>query len=104
MTPRRRAVDLSLSPEDLAFRDEGRRFLADNVRPGMGRAIDLTPAFIVDPDVLIDFHRATPQGLVGAALASRAWRHGWSRCNAISSISNVAAPARPPTMRPARIS
>jgi hypothetical protein len=35
----------------------------------MGRAIDLTPAFIVDPDVLIDVHRATPQGLVGAALA-----------------------------------
>jgi alkylation response protein AidB-like acyl-CoA dehydrogenase len=51
-------VDLSLSPEDLAFRDEVRRFLADNVRPGMGRAIDLTTAFIVDPDVLIDFHRA----------------------------------------------
>ena len=48
----------SLSPEDLAFRDEVRRFLADNVRPGMGRAIDLTTAFIVDPDVLIDFHRA----------------------------------------------
>src|SRR3954467_7821397 len=58
MTPRRRAVDLSLSPEDLAFRDEVRRFLADNVRPGMGRAIDLTTAFIVDPDILIDFHRA----------------------------------------------
>ena len=51
-------MDLSLSPEDLAFRDEVRRFLADNVRPGMGRAIDLTTAFIVDPDVLIDFHRA----------------------------------------------
>ena len=28
------------------------------MRPGMGRAIDLTTAFIVDPDVLIDFHRA----------------------------------------------
>ena len=51
-------MDLSLSPEDLTFRDEVRRFLADNVRPGMGRAIDLTTAFIVDPDVLIDFHRA----------------------------------------------
>ena len=74
--PRRLAVDLSLSPEDLAFRDEVRRFLADNVRPGMGRAIDLTTAFIVDPDILIDFHRAlAPQGLVGAALAGRAWRH-----------------------------
>jgi acyl-CoA dehydrogenase len=51
-------VDLSLSPEDLVFRDDVRRFLADNVRPGMGRAIDLTTAFIVDPDVLIDLHRA----------------------------------------------
>ena len=51
-------MDLLLSPEDLAFRDEVRRFLADNVPHGMGRAIDLTTAFIVDPDVLIDFHRA----------------------------------------------
>ena len=56
--PRRLAVDLSLSPEDLAFRDEVRRFLADNVRPGMGRAIDLTTGFIVDPDISIHFHRA----------------------------------------------
>ena len=51
-------MDLLLSSEDLAFRDEVRRFLADSIPPGMGRAIDLTTAFIVDPDVLIDFHRA----------------------------------------------
>jgi acyl-CoA dehydrogenase len=51
-------LDLLLSPENLAFRDEVRRFLADNVPPGMRRAIDLTTGFIVDPDVLIDFHRA----------------------------------------------
>jgi alkylation response protein AidB-like acyl-CoA dehydrogenase len=51
-------LDLLLSSEDLAFRDEVRRFLADSIPPGMGRAIDLTTAFIVDPDVLIDFHRA----------------------------------------------
>ncbi|MGZ3353194.1 MAG: acyl-CoA dehydrogenase family protein, partial [Xanthobacteraceae bacterium] len=51
-------MDLLLSSEDLAFRDEVRRFLADSIPPGMDRAIDLTTAFIVDPDVLIDFHRA----------------------------------------------
>ena len=44
-------MDLLLSPEDLAFRDEVRRFLADIAAHGMGRAIDLTTAFIVDPDV-----------------------------------------------------
>jgi hypothetical protein len=43
-------------------------------RAGVAPSIS-PPAFIVDPDVLIDVHRAAPQGLVGAALASRAWRH-----------------------------
>ena len=51
-------MDLLLSPDDLAFRDEVRRFLADNVPHGIGRAIDLTTGFIVDPEVLIDLHRA----------------------------------------------
>jgi acyl-CoA dehydrogenase len=51
-------VDLLLSPENLAFRDEVRRFLRDNVTPDMRRAIDLTTAFIVEPHVLRDLHRA----------------------------------------------
>jgi acyl-CoA dehydrogenase len=51
-------VDLLLSAENLAFRDEVRRFLRDNVTPDMRRAIDLTTAFIVEPDVLRDLHRA----------------------------------------------
>ena len=51
-------MDLLLTPEDLAFRDEVRRFLQDAVPHHSRRAIDLTTAFIVDPDVLIDFHRA----------------------------------------------
>ncbi|HEY7661958.1 MAG TPA: acyl-CoA dehydrogenase family protein [Xanthobacteraceae bacterium] len=51
-------MDLLLSPEDRAFRDEVRAFLADNVTPDMRRAIDLTTGFIVEPDVLIAFHRA----------------------------------------------
>jgi acyl-CoA dehydrogenase len=51
-------LDLLLNPDDLTFRDEVRRFLADNVPHGIGRAIDLTTGFIVDPEVLIDLHRA----------------------------------------------
>jgi acyl-CoA dehydrogenase len=51
-------LDLLLSPDDLAFRDEVRRFLADNVPHGIGRSIDLTTGFIVDPEILIDLHRA----------------------------------------------
>jgi acyl-CoA dehydrogenase len=51
-------MDLLLGPEDLAFRDEVRRFLADHVTPDMRRAIDLTTGFIVEPDVVIELHRA----------------------------------------------
>ena len=51
-------MDLLLGPEDLAFRDEVRRLLADHVTPDMRRAIDLTTGFIVEPDVVIALHRA----------------------------------------------
>jgi acyl-CoA dehydrogenase len=51
-------LDLLLNPDDLAFRDEVRRFLADNMPPGTRRAMDLTTAFIADPAVMRDFHRA----------------------------------------------
>jgi acyl-CoA dehydrogenase len=51
-------LDLLLSPDDLAFRDEVRSFLEDNVPHDMRRAIDLTTGFIVDPAVSIHFHRA----------------------------------------------
>jgi acyl-CoA dehydrogenase len=51
-------MDLLLGPEDLAFRDEVRRLLADHVTPDMRRAIDLTTGFIVEPDVVIELHRA----------------------------------------------
>jgi acyl-CoA dehydrogenase len=58
-------MDLTLSAEDLAFRDEVRRFLAANVPDAMRRAHDLTTSFLVDPDVSIHFHRAL-------------YRRGWS--------------------------
>jgi acyl-CoA dehydrogenase len=51
-------MDLSLNPEDLAFRAEVHRFLADNVTPEMRQAIDLTTGFIVEPDVVRELHRA----------------------------------------------
>jgi acyl-CoA dehydrogenase len=51
-------LDLSLNPEDVAFRDEVRRFLDENVTDAMRRAVDLTTGFLVDPEVLRDFHRA----------------------------------------------
>ncbi|HUK60415.1 MAG TPA: acyl-CoA dehydrogenase family protein [Stellaceae bacterium] len=51
-------MDLKLSAADLAFRDEVRAFLDENVPASMRRVSDLTSGFIVDPDVSIAFHRA----------------------------------------------
>ena len=51
-------MDLRLSAADLAFRDEVRAFLDENVPAAMRRVSDLTSGFIVDPDVSIAFHRA----------------------------------------------
>jgi acyl-CoA dehydrogenase len=51
-------VDLLLSPDNIAFRDEVRRFLDAHVGDATRRAIDLTTGFIVEPDVLREFHRA----------------------------------------------
>jgi acyl-CoA dehydrogenase len=51
-------MDIILSDDDVAFRDEVRHFLADNVTPAMRRANDLTTGFLVEPEVSINFHRA----------------------------------------------
>ena len=51
-------MDLTLSAEDLAFRDDVRRFLAANVPNAMRRAHNLTTSFLVDPELSIHFHRA----------------------------------------------
>ena len=51
-------MDLLLTSEDLAFRDEVRHFLADNITADMRRAINLTTGFIIEPDILRDLHRA----------------------------------------------
>ncbi len=51
-------MDFNLTAEDVAFRDEVRRFLDQHVPPTMRRAHDLTTCFIVDPDITVHFHRA----------------------------------------------
>jgi len=55
-----------LSSDDLVFRDEVRRFLADSIPPGMGRAIDLTTAF----------HRRSRRS--DRFSSQRSHRKGWS--------------------------
>jgi acyl-CoA dehydrogenase len=54
-------MDISLTAEDRAFRDEVRSFLDANVSPAMRRAGDLTTGFIVDPEISVALHRALAQ-------------------------------------------
>jgi acyl-CoA dehydrogenase len=62
-------MDIGLSAEDLAFRNEVRAFLEEAVPPSMRRANDLTTGFIVEPEISIHFHRA---------LARKGWSvPGW---------------------------
>jgi acyl-CoA dehydrogenase len=62
-------MDMRLSAEELAFRDEVRAFLREAAPPSMRRAHDLTTGFIVEPEVSIHFHRA---------LARKGWSvPGW---------------------------
>jgi acyl-CoA dehydrogenase len=51
-------MDLRISPADIAFRDEVRHFLEANVPDHIRRAVELTTAFITEPEIAIDFHRA----------------------------------------------
>jgi len=44
-------MDLDLSPQDRAFRDEVQAFLTETVPPTMRRAQDLTTGFIVETDI-----------------------------------------------------
>jgi acyl-CoA dehydrogenase len=50
-------MDLTLTPQDLTFRDEVRAFLKEAVPPSMRRAAELTTGFIYDPEVAVVFHR-----------------------------------------------
>jgi acyl-CoA dehydrogenase len=51
-------MDLTLTPQDLAFRDEVRAFLKDAIPPSMKRAAELTTGFIYEPDQSVHFHKA----------------------------------------------
>src|SRR5215470_9350 len=63
-------MDIRLSAEELAFRDDVRAFLREAAPPSMRRANDLTTGFIVEPEISIHFHRA---------LARKGWSvTGWT--------------------------
>ena len=51
-------MDLNIASEDLAFRDEVRAFLAANFSKDVQRGVELTTAFITDPELSIDFQKA----------------------------------------------
>lgn len=64
-------MDLTLSPEDLTFRDEVRAFLAEVVTPDMRRAQALSTGFVSDPEIALPFHQA---------LARKGWSvHAWPK-------------------------
>ena len=44
-------MNVAFSPEDLAFRDEVRRFLDEKLTPEMRRATDLNPSVFSEPDI-----------------------------------------------------
>lgn len=51
-------MDLTIAREDLAFRDEVRRFLEENVPESLQRKVELTTAFLTEPDISLEFHKA----------------------------------------------
>lgn len=51
-------MDLHLDPPDIAFRDEVRAFLAENLPEATRRAHELSTGAVVDPVIGHDFHRA----------------------------------------------
>jgi acyl-CoA dehydrogenase len=58
-------MDLSLSPADIAFRNEIRAFLDANVPPSLRHVTEATTGIFIDPQIAIQFHRAL-------------YRKGWS--------------------------
>jgi acyl-CoA dehydrogenase len=51
-------MDLTIAREDLDFRDEVRRFLEENVPSSLRRKVELTTAFLTEPDIALAFHKA----------------------------------------------
>ena len=51
-------MDLTIAREDLAFRDEVRRFLEENVPSSLQRKVELTTAFLIEPEIALAFHKA----------------------------------------------
>ena len=51
-------MDLTIARADIAFRDEVRLFLETNVPRSLQRQVELTTAFLTEPDISLEFHKA----------------------------------------------
>ncbi len=70
---------LSFTPEELAFRDEVRAFLRQNLTPEMRRAAHLGTSVFSEPDVGLQWHRALHRrGWVAPAWPVEYGGTGWS--------------------------
>ena len=50
-------MDMTLSPQDLAFREEVREFLRDNLPDRLKDGARRTPGVFVEPDIGLEWHR-----------------------------------------------
>lgn len=68
-------MDLYLDDKEIAFRDEVRAFLRQELTPQMKRAERLNPSFLADPqDGATMAENTRRAGLGRAVMAGRAWR------------------------------
>ena len=75
-------MDLNLAPEDVAFQEEVRAFIDANLPDASRRVMDLTTAFLNEPEAGYEWHKmlykkgwsvpAWPRHRLGVA---RPWRH-----------------------------
>ena len=91
-------MDLTLTPDDIAFRDEVRAFLDENITDDIRRAMKLTTGFLNEPGIALDFHKAlNAKGWAAPNWPEEYGGPGWTRCSAISTNLNAREPGRPAT-------
>lgn len=72
-------MDLSFTPEELAFRDEVRDFLADNLPKRLRDGAARTPGVFVEPDIGLEWHRIlAAKGWIASGWAVETGGTGWT--------------------------
>lgn len=72
-------MHFSYTPEEQAFREEVRAFIADNLTDDLRRAYSLTPTVFDDPEVILPWQRAlNRRGWVAPGWPKEAGGPGWS--------------------------